>query len=214
MMYARYFENLTGWEWFGLYLLTGFVVFGLMRLIVSYLDRHEPGQSEFRSSLSSILNSSKSKRELLVEKALEIVAIPIMLLIWPIGFVWGLHMRIETTNRKPKPEDAFKCKRAHLVSHMTTPDAEKLGLIVDPLNRAPELPFGHLNAGWLAFLQKAKPGDALWYFEIPSKEMTKAEKKAEAKTKAKDQEPKSIRYRGFAWIQQSTTQTEFIFESD
>jgi hypothetical protein len=66
----------------------------------------------------------------------------------------------------------------------------------------------------LAFLQRAKPGDALWYFEIPSKEMTKAEKKAEAKTKAKDQEPKSIRYRGFAWIQQSTTQTEFIFESD
>jgi hypothetical protein len=144
----------------------------------------------------------------MVERALEIVAIPIILLIWPIGFVWGLYMRIETTNRKPKPEDAFKCKRAHLVSHMTTPDAEKLGLIVDPLNRTPALPFGHLNAGWLAFLQKAKPGDALWYFETPSKEMTKA------KTKAKDQEPKSIRYRGFAWIQQSTTQTEFIFESD
>jgi hypothetical protein len=62
----------------------------------------------------------------------------------------------------------------------------------------------------LAFLQKAKPGDALWYFETPSKEMTKIKAKAEAK----DQEPKSIRYRGFAWIQQSTTQTEFIFESD
>ena len=30
----------------------------------------------------------------------------------------------------------------------------------------PLLPFGHLNSGWLAFLEAAQPDEELWVFQI------------------------------------------------
>lgn len=36
--------------------------------------------------------------------------------------------------------------------------------LIDPLKAVPELPFGHLHAAWLKFVEGVTPEDAIWSF--------------------------------------------------
>jgi hypothetical protein len=78
-------------------------------------------------------------------------------------------------------------------------EAENLGVVTDPLGRAPALPFGHLNGAWLTFLSGQEPDFSLWYFEVPL-------------------ENALVRYeracRGFAWVKARKVKAEFVFETN
>jgi hypothetical protein len=38
---------------------------------------------------------------------------------------------------------------------------------IDPLGRAPRVPFGHLHAGWTHLLSRKTQKHDLWWFEVP-----------------------------------------------
>ena len=81
---------------------------------------------------------------------------------------------------------------------LTTPaEAEKLGVVIDPLRRAPVLPFGHLNGAWVAFLDGQGADFSLWYFEVPLENTPNRQRLA---------------CRGFAWVKARKVQAEFVFE--
>ncbi len=46
------------------------------------------------------------------------------------------------------PDGVFACRRKHLVRLVSSDAVEADAKVIDPLGRAPDLPFGHLNAGW------------------------------------------------------------------
>jgi hypothetical protein len=52
----------------------------------------------------------------------------------------------------------------HLLERLSVQQIEKREQVSDPLGAAPELPFGHLNPTWTAFLQSTQSGDELWSF--------------------------------------------------
>jgi len=82
---------------------------------------------------------------------------------------------------------------------ISTAEAEKMGVVADPLGRAPALPFGHLNGAWQSFLAKREDDFSLWYFEVPV-------------------ENAPVRFgracRGFAWVKARKVQAEFVFETN
>ncbi len=51
---------------------------------------------------------------------------------------------------------------------MSIDDIEATETVHDPAGGAPTLPFGHLNAAWLALRAQMRQGDVLWQFEIPA----------------------------------------------
>jgi len=61
-------------------------------------------------------------------------------------------------------EPQFAVERADLLEPLSLPDIEQRERISDPLHAVPDLPFGHLNAAWKAFLGKAGSGADLWSF--------------------------------------------------
>jgi hypothetical protein len=56
----------------------------------------------------------------------------------------------------------------------------------------PDLPFGHLNAGWPALLNKQAAGDQLWFFEIAEQDR--------------------IQIHGFALVKKGAVCEEFLYE--
>jgi hypothetical protein len=65
------------------------------------------------------------------------------------------------------PATQFKCQREHLVRKVTPEEAEAGAMVIDPLGRAPRVPFGHLHAGWTHLLALKSPKHDLWWFEVP-----------------------------------------------
>jgi hypothetical protein len=58
----------------------------------------------------------------------------------------------------------FVVTREDLLSEMSISEIEQREKVSDPLGAVPDLPFGHLNAAWKEFLEKARPTDNLWTF--------------------------------------------------
>ena len=61
-------------------------------------------------------------------------------------------------------EPQFAVERADLLEPLSLQDIEQRERISDPLHAVPDLPFGHLNAAWAAFLMKSGSGGYLWAF--------------------------------------------------
>jgi len=103
------------------------------------------------------------------------------------------------TERKARARENFRCKQEHLRMPISIFEAEKLGVVTDPLGRAPALPFGHLNGAWLEFIGRKEVYFNLWYFEVPL-------------------ENAQVRYvracRGLVWARARKVQAEFVFETN
>ena len=138
------------------------------------------------------------------EAIFTLLAFSLLWVVWPVLAVWIMVNLCSPTAhwRSQLPEAAFKCQSPHLRNAVTPADAETLGTVIDPLGRAPALPFGHLNVGWRAFLGKEAEDFALWYFEVPHKPIS--DKDTEA--------PSYLEYRGFAWVKGRKVKAEFVFE--
>lgn len=53
------------------------------------------------------------------------------------------------------------------IEPLTRAAAEALGRLPDPLGEVPDVPFGHLHAGWRALLAQLQPGDELRHVHVP-----------------------------------------------
>jgi len=185
-------------HWVGVYLAVGACALLLMRLYVKRVLR-PPAQSEFVTEMMAAIRADQPYDWR--EKAKSVLFVPLALLVWPLSIGVGFNelRKPATTYREPSPEERFRCQREHLRMPISTAEAEKMGVVADPLGRAPALPFGHLNGAWQSFLAKREADFSLWYFEVPV-----------------DNAP--VRFgrtcRGFAWVKARKVQAEFVFETN
>ena len=177
--------------WFGIYLAIGLPVLVLLRLLGAIRTKLQPAGEMYQAFMAD-LRSEESRRVRSTRFAKEILMYPLVLLIWPVVLViLILDMYFSSKDHwTPDPEAAFNCRRQHLIRVVAPEAAEAVAKVFDPLGRAPELPFGHLNAGWHALLADRQIGDTLWYFEVPGAK------------------------RGYALVQASKVRKEFVFEWD
>ena len=96
--------------------------------------------------------------------------IPLVLAIWPliplVPVIGWLVSKVGVIHNGDSPHQ-FHCQRSNLVRRVNVSEAEAGSVVTEPLGRAPVVPFGHLHAGWRAFIAKGKPGWHLWQFEVP-----------------------------------------------
>jgi hypothetical protein len=190
--------ELTVLQWFGVYLAIGASALLVMRFYVKWVVR-PPQQSELVNEMMAAISAN---RPFDWRKAIEsVLFVPLALLVWPLSIGVGISEIRKPTKTYPEPslEEKFHCQREHLRMPISSIEAEKMGVVVDPLGRAPTLPFGHLNGAWVTFLSKKEPEFSLWYFEVP---LTKALVRHERAC------------RGFAWVKARKIQAEFVFETN
>jgi hypothetical protein len=76
-----------------------------------------------------------------------------------------LHFVIESADgAKVEEEREFAVERQHLLERLTVQEVEMREIVTDPLQAAPEFPFGHLHAAWKEFLKGHAEGGELWSF--------------------------------------------------
>ncbi len=190
--------ELTALEWLGTYLCVGACALLLMRAYVRWGVR-PPKQSEFVTEMMAAIRADQPYDWR--KQAKSVLFVPLALLVWPLSIGVGISelRKPARTYQAPSPEDRFNCQREHLRMPISTMEAEKMGVVTDPLGRAPALPFGHLNGAWQTFLGKKEDDFSLWYFEVPV-----------------DGTP--VRFdracRGFAWVKARKVQAEFVFETN
>ncbi len=194
--------ELTTLQWFGVYLVVGACALVLLRLYVTLVLR-PPGDSEFVTEMMAAIRADEPYDWRKTAKS--VLFIPLAVLVWPLSVGVGLReiQRPSRTYREPLPEEKFRCQREHLRMLTSPSEAERLGVVIDPLGRAPALPFGHLHNGWRAFLRKQEPEFSLWYFEVPLIELPDTEHGGAPR----------LKHRGFAWVKARKVQAEFVYES-
>ena len=189
--------ELTALEWLGTYLCVGACALLLIRAYVKWVVR-PPKQSEFVTEMLAAIRADQPYDWR--KQAKSVLFVPLALLVWPLSIGVGISeiRKPAKTYPAPSPEDRFNCQREHLRMPISIIEAEKMGVVTDPLGRTPALPFGHLNGMWEAFLNKKEPEFSLWYFESPVYGTP-------------------IRFgsacRGFAWVKARKVQAEFVFEA-
>lgn len=93
-----------------------------------------------------------------------ILAVAFVLTIWPIEIYWRANAR-RIKNEEPPKE--FVVTKDHLQKQWTVAEIESAETVVDPLDAAPRIPFGHLNPAWETFKQSIQGSDQLWAFSAP-----------------------------------------------
>jgi hypothetical protein len=134
------------------------------------------------------------------------------ILLWPLAvafWVSEFRPKPEKPPRVPDPEDAFDIKSAHLLRTVTAAEAESQAIVTDPLGRVPALPFGHLNPGWLRLLAQVQDGDALWYGEVPGRQLPFPAPERHVQFEL----PRGAK-RGYAIQRQGKVVADFLFEWD
>ena len=191
------------WQWFAVYLFVGVGVLIAIRLMVAKVT----GFTQALCEVMAMLGVMRGEGPLLKGVLKVALFLPLAVLVWPAA-VWVVvqYHFFPGAAWPVDPEAAFTCRRQHLVKVVTPVMAEAEGVVVDPLGRAPGLPFGHLNGGWLGFLAKRKRWEKLWYFEVPGVVAPATSDRVDA--------PSGPRMRGFAWVKGRKVQSEFVFEWD
>lgn len=198
------------WSWFALYLATGIVAFLVARMVVTWTlkpDKRSQGVSDVTRSTADARSIRTKSREI----AEMLLFIALILLVWPPAIAMALteHFYPGTMRWTPAPPYAFTCHRKHLVRVVAPRVAEAEALVVDPLGRAPALPFGHLNAGWRALLAAMTSGDKLWYFEVPGHTPVSGGAQQQPQWSL----PRGDK-RGYALVRMRKVRAEFVFEWD
>jgi hypothetical protein len=190
--------QLTELQWFGAYIGVGACALVLMRLYVKWVVR-PPQQSEFVTEMMAAIRADQPYDWRKTAKS--VLFVPLAVLVWPLSIAVGISeiRKPAKTYPEPSPQEKFRCQREHLRMPISIAEAQNLGLVTDPLGRAPALPFGHLNGAWLTFLSGQEADFSLWYFEVPL-------------------ENALVRYeracRGFAWVKARKVKAEFVFETN
>jgi hypothetical protein len=164
------------WRWVLAYLLTPLVMIAVVRAYLYF----KQGQNESRFKDESLL--------------FYIGCAVLLTLFWPlIVTAVLLDEKFNVADRVAGWSDSpWQCKREHLTGSVEVQGAESIDKVIDPLHRVPDIPFGHLNAAWLAFLAQRKFGYRLHSFAIPDKS--------------------GVAMRGYAWVRLGTVKAEFIHE--
>lgn len=134
---------------------------------------HQLTKSPADDSLSDLLQAADPRRDRWWWKPLNNLVVPILaavmvLTVWPIAIYWKAKEMIDARRIKnEEPHKAFAVTEGHLQKQWTTAEIEASETVVDPLDAAPRIPFGHLKPAWETFKQSIQDGDQLWAFSAP-----------------------------------------------
>jgi len=95
----------------------------------------------------------------------------VLWMFWPVAFIglWEIvrDLRGIRNRRHGTDEPRFACQHDDLIEQVDPLQAEQDNQVFDPLERVPQIPFGHLHSGWITLLSQLEPGDTLWRFKTP-----------------------------------------------
>jgi len=148
--------------------LLTYLAIGACIAIGGFIYQYSP-KSKFARELEKILYPKRSFKD----EVKEALVIPVGLLGITIGWPIFIYMVFEgawTKNRNTDPlceEKQFATQGMYLKARQTVDEAESQAFTEDPLNAVPNIPFGHLNKGWIVFIEQMSADDELWSFLIP-----------------------------------------------
>lgn len=71
----------------------------------------------------------------------------------------------EVADLDDEADPEFTVRPQHLLEQISLEEIERRERVADPLHAVPDLPFGHLNGAWKAFLQgRTEAAGELWSF--------------------------------------------------
>ncbi len=145
---------------------------GAVFLAVIFIS-HQLTKSPADDRLSELLQAADPKRDRWWWKPLNNVVVPMLaavmvLTVWPIAIYWKAKEMVDARRIKnEEPHKEFAVSNDHLQKQWTAAEIESAETVVDPLDAAPRIPFGHLNPAWETFKQSIQDGDQLWAFSAP-----------------------------------------------
>lgn len=144
------------------YLVVGMVV--LSAVLVAHQRSKNPDLLYSRKDLSAANPTINKTWLILLSKVIvPILAAIAIVILWPLALgLWVQDQWLKRKQRRGHPE--FSVKWTDLAAATTVDGAEGEEYVLDPLQAAPNLPFGHLNTAWKRFVEQSVEGDALWSF--------------------------------------------------
>ena len=187
-------------DWLLVYLVPGLCM-GVFFISKMFLDR----PSEFGRNITKLLGKELTLKERLQEIALFSLGFFCVVIGWPGFLIWYFKdKRDEVKRQEWQALPNFECAPQYLVKQVNPIDAEIASYVIDPIEKVPPLPFGHLNKGWVNFLTNlTDEADEMWSFYIPQGSKT-----------GKYQFECSSEISGYAGVRKGEIFAEFITESD
>lgn len=150
--------------WGGAYLATGLVFLILARLLVKlfYKDKRSNFVKEMMTAIDNDRSPAEKRRKFFKSVAVSGLAIAV----WPLTFSILINELRDSSISEFEDggEPKFRCETKDLLEKVNPLEVEAGAKVLDPLGRVPDLPFGHLNKGWLRLRRKVRPGDVMWSF--------------------------------------------------
>lgn len=146
-----------------------YLALGVVVLAVIFVSHRLTRKDESRS-LSELLDAVNPERKTLQYRILNnivapVVAAVLVAVVWPVAIAMKAK---EIFSRKQdgevREEKKFAVAQDDLLEQLSITEIERRERVVDPMNAAPDLPFGHLHVAWLSFIQGVGPEDAIWSF--------------------------------------------------
>jgi hypothetical protein len=145
---------------------------GVVVLAVVF-SAHRLTKKDEPESLRDLLDAVNTDRKRLSYRILNDVVAPVLaavavVVVWPAD----VYMKVkEIFGKKSESslEDAheFAVECRFLQERLTVPQIEAREVVADPLGAVSDLPFGHLNVAWKAFVERVGADDELWSFTAP-----------------------------------------------
>jgi hypothetical protein len=186
--------------------LIAYCAVGLLFTTVMYLlnwNKHE-------SFYSADIKKELEKQRTLGDKLLEIIGVSLALLalttFWVFFLCWLTYKKIFQKNLNCDEDLRLNATKESLISIIDPEIEEKNHLFTDPLDRVPNIPFGHLHQSWINFLSSTETKDVIWSFEIKIGDMIPT-------WNCKDKRPSTKIIKGFASVRAGKIVHEFIVES-
>lgn len=142
---------------------------GGMVLAVAYAA-HYLMKEKGSGPLSDLLEADNPDSEKLTYHIVKNIVAPVLtaavvIAAWPVGVYLKVRSIFQKKESSRLPvESEFAVASEHLLERLTVEAIQQREIVIDPLGAVPELPFGHLNAAWRAFLQVKADDAELWSF--------------------------------------------------
>ena len=135
-------------------------------LIQNYVQKKRDPSPDLSNLLAGVRSEKRGIGETLGEVLVSGLAGLLVVVGWPVFILMLIKQSyLEARRKRIAEEDKFRVRSEDLSEKMSVEHIERLERIVDPLNAVPDLPFGHLNAAWIKYLDACPPDSELWSFE-------------------------------------------------
>jgi len=162
------------------YLSIGIAVLGGIFIESRIRNAHEA--SEFSNLVDNVRRNNRSWREYIIEDILlSAFTVTAVIAAWPIALIFTVYFYYKKPDSVPHSKDrmpsVFTVTTEDLLRPKAVAQIEVHEVIYDPRGGVPNVPFGHFNKSWKAFLKASQPEDALWSFAAPWEQYGKKEQR-------------------------------------